>query len=84
MHRPAALHSLGCSAEEIASAMQRRRDAEKRDESMKAEREKTEKAELQARAKAANNLEGGEEASPPKPATHSTSSSPASDSDSGD
>jgi len=52
---PAALHSLGCSAEEIASAMQRRRDSEAKEKAMSDERQKTEKAELKARAKVAAN-----------------------------
>ena len=52
---PAALHSLGCSAEEIASAMQRRRDAESKEANMNDVRESTERAELKARTKLANN-----------------------------
>jgi len=52
---PAALHSLGCSAEEIASAMQRRRDAEAKEANMNDARESTERAELKARTKLANN-----------------------------
>ena len=52
---PAALHSLGCSAEEIASAMERRRVADAKEQYMKDEREKTERVELKARAKLAAN-----------------------------
>ena len=66
---PAALHSLGCSAEEIASAMQRRRDAEAQEKAMNDEREKTERAELKARAKLAAN--------PPPVQATSTAKAPA-------
>jgi len=52
---PAALHSVGCSAEEISSAMQRRREREAKETSMNEEREKTERAELKARSKVAAN-----------------------------
>ena len=56
---PAALHSLGCSAEEIASALERRRKVEKEAEEMKKIEDKTSKAELVRREKDAIN--------PPKP-----------------
>jgi predicted ATP-grasp superfamily ATP-dependent carboligase len=56
---PAALHSLGCSAEEIASALERRRKVEKEAEEMKKIEDKTNKAELARREKDAIN--------PPKP-----------------
>ena len=69
VYRPAALHSLGCSAEEIASAMQRRRDAESQEKALNDEREKTERAELKARAKLAAN--------PPPVQATSTSKAPA-------
>lgn len=60
---PAALHSLGCSAEEIASAIERRRVMEKEAVSMKKAEDKTNKAELKRREQDAIN--------PPKPAASS-------------
>ena len=46
---PAALHSLGCSSEEIASAMQRRREQEAKKEDMERQREKAEIFDINAR-----------------------------------
>jgi hypothetical protein len=50
---PAALHSLGCSAEEIASALERRRALEKQETALKKQRDATETDELKARSKIA-------------------------------
>lgn len=50
---PAALNSLGCSAEEIASAMDRRRKLEREEKAIKDARNSTEKEELAARSRAA-------------------------------
>lgn len=50
---PAALNSLGCSAEEIASAMERRRIKDEAEKEMVAAREKTERDELAQRSKVA-------------------------------
>jgi hypothetical protein len=50
---PAALHSLGCSAEEIASAMERRRKLEREQKSIQDSRDSTEKEELAARSRTA-------------------------------
>jgi len=58
-HRPAALHSLGCSAEEIAVALERKRKVEEEAAAMKQIEDKTNKAELERREKDAKN--------PPKP-----------------
>lgn len=63
---PASLHSLGYSAEEIASAMERRRLVEETQETLTKQRETTEVDELKARSKLAKN--------PPKPATEGSSS----------
>ena len=51
---PAALHSLGCSSEEISSALDRRRELEKNDAVLKQQREKTELEELKSRSAAAS------------------------------
>jgi len=59
VHRPAALHSLGCSAEEISAALERKRKAEDEASAMKKIEDKTTKAELERREKDAKN--------PPKP-----------------
>ena len=56
---PPALHSIGCTAEEISAALDRRRELEKKQAEMKAIEEKTTKAELERREKDAKN--------PPKP-----------------
>ena len=73
---PAALHSLGCSSEEIASAVDRRREAEKSVNEMKKIEEKTNKAELKRRehdavnppaASAASAGGGGSTATKPTP-----------------
>lgn len=56
---PAALHSLGCTAEEITSALERRREQEKEATEMKKVEDGTVKAELERRKKDAIN--------PPKP-----------------
>ena len=56
---PAALHSLGCSAEEIAAALERKRKAEEEATAMKQIEYNTTKAELERREKNAKN--------PPKP-----------------
>lgn len=56
---PAALHSLGCSAEEIAVALERKRKVEEEAAAMKQIEDKTNKAELERREKDAKN--------PPKP-----------------
>ena len=50
---PTALHSLGCSAEEIAAALERRRAIEKEESTLQAVQTKTDVAELQARERAA-------------------------------
>ena len=52
---PVALHSLGSTAEEITSALERRREQEKKEKVMQSFEEKTMKAELQAREKVAKN-----------------------------
>ena len=54
-HRPAALHSLGCSAEEIAAALERRRKQEDEAATLKAAQDKTQIAELDRRQKDAKN-----------------------------
>lgn len=59
VHRPAALHSLGCSAEEIAAALERKRKIEEGAAAMKQIEENATKAELERREKDAKN--------PPKP-----------------
>ena len=64
---PSALHSLGCSSEEISSALERRREVEKESEAMKKLEDKTNKAELERREKDAIN--------PPKPETSGSSGS---------
>jgi hypothetical protein len=51
---PPALHSLGCTAEEISAALDRRRELEKKQADMKALEEKTAKAELERRERDAN------------------------------
>jgi hypothetical protein len=52
---PAALHSLGCSAEEISSALDRRRKVEEQAKKMKDAEEKTNLAELERREEDAKN-----------------------------
>ena len=47
---PAALHSLGCSSQEIASALERRREVESKEEVLKAQRDSTEVDELKNRS----------------------------------
>ena len=79
--RPAALHSLGCSAEEITAALERRRTQETEEAVVKKAEEKTNLAELDRRAKDAKN--------PPKPTSteskaSSSSSGGGSSSSSGD
>lgn len=59
-HRPAALHSLGCSAEEIAAALERRREKEKEAATLKAAQDKTQLAELDRREKDAKNPPEGQ------------------------
>ena len=66
---PAALHSLGCTAEEISAALERRRAQEKEAADMKKIEEKTVKAELERREKDAIN--------PPKPETAGGAKKPA-------
>ena len=66
---PAALHSLGCTAEEISAALERRRAQEKETADMKKIEEKTAKAELERREKDAIN--------PPKPETAGGAKKPA-------
>jgi hypothetical protein len=69
---PAALHSLGCSAEEIAAALERKRKIEEEAAAMKKIEDKTTKAELERREKDAKNPPkpegGGSSASAPAPA----------------
>jgi hypothetical protein len=69
VHRPAALHSLGCSAEEISAALERRRKVEEDVAAMKKIEDKTTKAELERREKDAKNSpkpepEGGSSGKP--------------------
>ena len=52
---PVALHSLGSTAEEITSALERRREQDKKEKVMQSFEDKTMKAELQAREKVAKN-----------------------------
>lgn len=66
---PAALHSLGCSSEEISSALERRRKAEKEADDMKKIENKTVKAELGRREKDAIN--------PPKDGSAAKQAAPA-------
>jgi hypothetical protein len=78
---PAALHSLGCSAEEIASAMERRRTLEKNEAAIKEIESKTNKAELERREKDAKNppdRAAASKSAAPKPKS-STPSEPDSD-----
>ena len=89
---PVALHSLGSTAEEIAAALERRREQDKKEKEMKAVEEKTNKAELQAREKLARHQElnpqptagnskansGGSEETKPPSAGGSSSSAPSS------
>jgi hypothetical protein len=80
---PACLHSLGCSAEEIASAIERRRQLEGEQKKMKAIEEKTSKAELERREKDAKNppdragAGGGGRGGASKPAADSKAAKPA-------
>jgi len=57
---PAALHSLGCSAEEIASAMERRRKIEIDQKAMQSLRDSTEQEELAARSQAVKREQAGQ------------------------
>lgn len=66
---PAALHSLGCSAEEIGSALDRRRALEKQEVSLQKQRDVTEVDELKARSKVAK--------TPPQPTTTGAGAAPA-------
>jgi hypothetical protein len=82
---PAALHSLGCTAEEISAALERRRVQEKETADMKKIEDKTTKAELQRREKDAKNppeqQQGGDGASSEKaakPAASAPAPAPAS------
>ena len=50
---PAALHSLGCSAEEIAAALQRRRDADAKQAELQEVKDRAETAELEQRERVA-------------------------------
>ena len=68
---PSALHSLGCSSEEIGSAMERRRAKDAEEKAMNTEREKTEKAELKARTKFAQNPKLAAEAGAEQPSAPS-------------
>jgi hypothetical protein len=81
---PTALHSLGCSAEEIAAALDRRRTTENEAKAMEKERESTEREELKARSKVAKNPEwaAGLNAKPAAAAGKSASSSSSSSSSS--
>jgi hypothetical protein len=81
---PTALHSLGCSAEEIAAALDRRRTTENEAKAMNNEREQTEKDELKARSKVAKQPEwaAGLGNKPAAAAGKSTSSSSSSSSSS--
>jgi hypothetical protein len=54
---PAALHSLGCTSEEIASALERRRAQEREAEQLKKAQQSTAVAELEAREHAAKHPE---------------------------
>ena len=66
---PAALHSLGCSSEEVSSALARKRKTVEKDEILQKERDVTERDELKARSKIAKN--------PPQPASAAAPSKPA-------
>ena len=81
---PTALHSLGCSSEEIASALDRRRTTENQAKAMDREREQTERDELKARSKVAKYPEwaAGLNAKPAAAAGKSASSSSSSSSSS--
>jgi hypothetical protein len=68
VHRPAALHSLGCSAEEISAALERRRKAEEETAALKKIEDKTNKAELERREKDAKTPPKPESAGGSKPA----------------
>ena len=50
---PAALHSLGCSSQEIASALDRRRQVEEEQKKLQKQRDATESDELKNRSKVA-------------------------------
>lgn len=63
---PAALHSMGCSAEEITAALERRREREAAEKVVKDAQEKTNLAELAAREKLATTPEADESSSAPK------------------
>lgn len=58
---PAALHSLGCSAEEIAAALERRRATETAQNALKGVQRDTEEAELGARRRVAEKDNGARE-----------------------
>ena len=66
---PAALNSLGCSAEEIASAMDRRRKVEDEAKKLKEVQDQTNKAELERREEDAKNPPGDAKPATPKPAS---------------
>jgi len=69
---PAALHSMGCSAEEIGAALERRRERETAENVVKAAAERTNLAELLAREKLVTTHDAGESKSAPKASTLST------------
>ena len=76
---PAALHSLGCSAEEIAAALDRKRKTEEEAAAMKKIQDKTTKAELERREKEAKGQPDTEANAPPAPAAPDNSKKPESD-----
>ena len=79
---PCALNSLGSSAEEIASAMQRRREKDEAEKEMANAREKTERDELAQRSKVAKMKPQAPTA--PGPAKVSAPKAPSSPSSGGD
>ena len=64
---PAALHSLGCSSQEIASALDRRRQAEEEQQKLQKQRDATESDELKNRSKVAKLPVTSENAGSAKP-----------------
>ena len=74
---PAALHSLGCTSQEIASALERRREADEKEKALQAQRDSTEVDELRNRSKVAKLPVTAETAAPSKPAAKAAAKAPA-------